>query len=218
MRLKEGDSVRVKAGTKCPEMPDMEIAGWQGRAVGFGDEDGTGKPLVAVAWDSVTLRAMPTTFIEQSERKGLEWAEMTLYADEVEPARPRDSGDDVDEALDELETRYSWLGMGAQGKRIYQVVSAAASMDDLDVLTAWENHLREALAFPFEAKLESEGKGSETVTVAGIEYPDDEFGLMTACQAGGKQRLCALADLLPTDPKSPNRQPLLDYRAWLANA
>ena len=38
---------------------------------------------------------MPAAMIEQCEEQGLDWAEMALGVDDVEPARPRDNERDV---------------------------------------------------------------------------------------------------------------------------
>jgi hypothetical protein len=57
-KYREGDAVRVKPGTVCPDAPDLDIGGWQGRVTDLthaNDSD----PAMGFAWDSISLRAMP---------------------------------------------------------------------------------------------------------------------------------------------------------------
>jgi hypothetical protein len=72
-QYREGDAVRVKPGTACPDAPDLDIGGWQGRVTDLTWANDTSDPTIGFAWDSISLRAMPPWFIEEAERQGLDW-------------------------------------------------------------------------------------------------------------------------------------------------
>lgn len=97
-----GDCVRLKADRICPDDDSLTIGGWQGRVLG---RDGDG---VDVAWDRWTLESMPLRFLYSSEREGLSWREMRLDADDLEPARTRDSEPEVAIARRQIEQRIAW--------------------------------------------------------------------------------------------------------------
>ena len=45
MDYQEGDAVRVKAGTACPDAPDLDISGWQGRITDLSQADNESEPV-----------------------------------------------------------------------------------------------------------------------------------------------------------------------------
>ncbi len=219
---REGDAVRVKPGTTCPDVPDLDIGSWQGRVTDLthaNDSD----PTIGFAWDSISLRAMPAWYIEDSERKGLGWSTMYLGLDEVEPAEPRDTEPEVAQAQEEIAARFGWLGIGPEGESIQEVVNTAIdNMDEWAVLLAWEEHLGQKLRFPFEAEVdEFQERGplqtGDRLTVLGIEDIDDLYGIIVSCRKGGRRYHFPLADLAAVDENSPNAQPIQDYRVWFAN-
>ena len=108
MVYREGDPVRVKPGTACPDASELDFSGWQGRVSDLSWVDDDSDPTIGFAWDSISLRAMPTWFIEDSELNGLDWARMYLSTDQVEPAEPRDTEQDVERARREIEARSSF--------------------------------------------------------------------------------------------------------------
>jgi hypothetical protein len=81
--FKIGDPVRVKAGMLYPDVPDLDISGWQGRVT---DVSGAADdlPVIGLAWDSIALRSLPERFIEQCEEEGLDWPEIYLEAADLE--------------------------------------------------------------------------------------------------------------------------------------
>ena len=78
--FKKGDTVRVKQDVMCPDYKGLCIAGWQGTVTDV-DKAGKGAPMVDIAWDGTTLRAIPSDYISQSEEEGLDWESMTLSAE-----------------------------------------------------------------------------------------------------------------------------------------
>jgi hypothetical protein len=87
-------------------------------------------PTIGLAWDSVTLRAIPTWVMEKCARDNLNPTEMYLSPDDLEPATPRDSRRDVELAQAEIEERFGWLSIGPEGERIQAVVNSADSTNE----------------------------------------------------------------------------------------
>ena len=108
--FKKSDSVKVKDGVMCPDYEELCLASWQGRIVATEETD-QGEPLVDIAWDSPTLKAIPLAYIENSEEKGLDWTRMCLLAGEVEPAQPRDSEQEARQVSQEMERYCQMLCM-----------------------------------------------------------------------------------------------------------
>jgi hypothetical protein len=65
---------------------------------------------------------MPTSTIEKCEAEGLDWSEMGLDADKVEPVDCRDTPRQTANAKQELEKQYAWVFLGEEGKRINQIL------------------------------------------------------------------------------------------------
>lgn len=210
MPFKIDDSVKVKKNVMCPDYESLCLGGWQGRI--FEIED-----VVGIRWDSITLNQLPLEYIRHSEQEGLDWSEMYLSADEIEPASPRDSEEEVDEILEEMESKYYWLGEGEEGERILQVIGDAE-----DATRAWHCHLSQMLRFPFEAEVsESQDEGpleeGDKVQVQGISETDDLYGVLVDVTCGGKHYVFPLCDLTVRDRISPNYMPVKDYCVWFAN-
>ena len=78
---------------------------WQGRIFDMEDEE-----VIGIRWDSVTLKELPLEYIKKSEKEGLDWAEMYLGPDEIEPASPRETKKQADETAKAMQSEFSWLG------------------------------------------------------------------------------------------------------------
>lgn len=106
----------------CPDSEDLCIEGWQGRVIDIfeGDEE----LLAGICWDSITIKNMPPSFIDQSNEEGLDYSAMSLSPDEVEPAESRDSEKDVVKALREISGAHSWSWLGEAGNRMQKVLAS----------------------------------------------------------------------------------------------
>jgi len=212
MRLKVGDSVKVKKGILCPDEDTLCIGGWQGRI--FEIEDDT----AGIRWDSITLQQMPHAYIKKSEKEGLGWTEMYLGTDEIEPASPRDTESEAERVADLLESKYCWLGReDAEDQRIYKVVADADEPEE-----AWHEYLSKQLTFPFEAQVyEPQDRGhfkrGDKVMVHRISDVDDHYGILVDVTQGRKRSVFPLCDLEVLDKKSKNYTPVKDYCVWFAN-
>lgn len=212
-----GDFVRVKEGVSDPDS-DQDISGWQGRVVEIG-EDNEGQPLLLIAWDSHTLHNMPDLYLEESEIKGLDWRRFLLGAGEVEPAQRRDTNEDVDRVVEEIESQIYWISLGEEGRRIQQILSGVRG--EMEELRAWERYLKENLTFPFEAEVseyqeKTPLRQGDRVRVWEISTVDDLYGVIIAGRWEGESidfPLCDL-DVVGNDL---NGQIVSDYGVWFAN-
>jgi hypothetical protein len=211
MRLKIGDSVKVKDDVMCPDDDSFNLGGWQGRAIKI--VDGT----IGIRWDSVTLGQMPHEYIKQSEEEGLGWSEMYLSPEHVELASPRDSEETADKVREAIESTSFWLGHGDRGERILKVI-----VDAEDEIEAWRDHLLKTLTPPFDAKIsEPQERGGlrygDKVKVYGIIKASHHYGISVNIRRRRVRFVLPLCDLGISDKSSPNYTPLLDYCVWFAN-
>ncbi len=103
-----GDSVIVKAGVKDPDSGN-DIGGWQGRVLSVDGES------VLLEWDSSTLKVMPDAMIDWCEEEGLDWSQMGLGADEVEPVEPRDTVAATSRTKKRIAAQHAWAFFGRRG-------------------------------------------------------------------------------------------------------
>ena len=218
--FKVGDSVVVKTGVKDPDFGG-DIGGWQGRVTAV-QADEQGFPMLDLQWDSLTLQQIPGADIERSEEEGLDWGAMSLSADEVEAAQPRDKPADVDEVLAERSAAYAWAYLGEQGMRIQAVLRGVDEDDDSEAFTAWSQYLKKRLSFPLEARVsEMQERGplqaGDAVKVTGIRGVEDLYGVFVDVRAGLRKLVFPLCDLEAVDESSPNYELIDDYAVWFAN-
>lgn len=218
---KIGQSVVVRPGTGDPDY-GYDLSGWQGRVIESQHVDEQKKPLVTIAWDSLTLKQMPDEMIQRCEEDGLDWSRMGLYASEVAPASSRDKIHQVEGVKAELEQKHQMDHLGEEGRRIQQVLNRATRKGEIGAFKAWEKYLLANLTFPFEAEVsEWQDRGSirtgERVRVLGIEMVDDWYGLIVAIKTKHGHYDFPLCDLEVLSGGSPNYQPVKDYAIWFAN-
>lgn len=213
-----GESVVVKKGTTDPDF-GTEISGWQGRVTyACSDDEGD---LVTIAWDSVTLRAMPPGIIDKSEEEGLDFTVMSLDSSDVERVEPRDTEENATAAAEETQQEHAWAGLGEEGKRIQKVLAGVEQGNVSEALEAWERHLTKCLSFPFRAVVDDAEPGpvkiGDTVRVKGISGEDDLCGIIVEVRLGQRRHDLPLCDLAVHDRNSTYHQIVDDYRTWFAN-
>lgn len=236
--FKIGQCVIVKPGVKDPDL-GTDIGGWQGRVrdIEIGEDN---KPLVTFEWDSISLKQLTGTAIQHSEEEGLDWTAMSLYPEEIEHARPRDTQAEVEELIKEISSEHAWDYRDEQGRRIQQVLKdivdvdededeeydeeddEEADDDDLEAFDAWKNYLEGRLKFPFEAEVsEYQDRGplqsGNKVTVLGIEDYEDLYGILVKIKKGARTYIFPLCDLEAKDKNTPNYTLVDDYAVWFAN-
>jgi hypothetical protein len=221
LNFKVGDSVKVKEETQCPDLKDLCIGGWQGRVSEIREEKNA-KNLVCIRWDSITLKNMPSYFIDQSEEEGLDYTRIYLWSEEVEPAKCRDNEEDVENIVEEISKNHSWSWLGKGGRRIQKVLTDVDEEDEIEALEAWKNYLEKVLTFPFDVEVsEYQEKGplqsGDKVSVKKISVVDDLYGIIVELRHGHKKYDFPLCDLKCIASNSLNYQPVKDYCVWFAN-
>ena len=220
MKFKKGESIRVKQGISDPDYPTIDISGWQGRIVEFDGEDEDGE-LYIIAWDSISLRNMDSEVILDAIEEGIDYSLITLYANDLEKASPRDKEKDVETALAEIEEEFFWSDLGEQGERIRAVLKTAKSKTEKDSLKAWDTYLKSKLKFPMKVIFvgESEGVFNEgaALSLLSIDSISDMMGIMgTAKLEKGTTASVPLCEL-DTEEENEANLALYDYCIWFAN-
>src|SRR4051794_13041473 len=81
-RFKVGDKVRVKAGVKDPDFPDMPLGGWTGQVTEIIEHDGQINCMFKL--DERTLAGIHPIYKRRCEVDGLDLEFMVLGQDEIE--------------------------------------------------------------------------------------------------------------------------------------
>jgi hypothetical protein len=215
---KVGDSVIVKPNILDPDF-GVDIGGWQGRLSQRPDpEEGM---LLHISWDSLTLKNMPVWMIERCQEQQLNWSQMCLDLQDVEPTQPRDTEQDVKDAVATIKSRPKtpWGSLGEKGVRIGQVVAQVESDDLMSALVVWEKHLNTTLTFPFRAKIFETWSANplrmnQKVSVQHILRMNPMEGIIVGLSYWWRSYDHPLCDLIVADTRSPNYDPVEDYMAW----
>jgi len=215
--LRIGDSMRVKPDI-LDEKFGTDLSGWQGRVVEIDEKN----QLILLAWDSVTLNAMPESFISAVEQNGSGWDQYYLRSDDAEAVSARDTETDVEAVVEQITRKFYWHYLGEEGIEISKVLAGTDLDDEFEQFERWEEYFSSVLRFPFEAEItESQDRGplhsGDILTVQGVESVEDIYGLIVRVKKGRKTYHFPLCDLTPTDEKSPNYQPVRNYAIWFAN-
>jgi len=165
---------------------------------------------------------MPREYVEECETEGFGYESMTLSTDDVLPAEPRDTANDVVAARNELAKRVSWLALGDEGKRIKLVLEGVDEDDEMAAFEAWEAHLGRTLTFPFDARVAESRDGwvireGDRLNVVGIAEVDDTHGVIVDVMRGRERYQFPLRDLEVVDRASANWRQVTDHATWFAN-
>jgi hypothetical protein len=221
--FKIGDAVAVKAGVEDPD-DGRDIGGWQGRVTGYDEEDPN---LVEFDWDSIALRAFTFDELMDLEAEGLKWWTMRLYREDLEPATPRDTEEDVARVREELQAKIDeeepitgmLRGDRPHGRAVLDLVERMPTHDQQTVREAWHTYLQSALKLPFIAELYADGprpwRRGDRVTVRAITRLDPEAGTMVRVEhkrLGGRE--FPLDDLDIPTKSAANYDLLSEYIDW----
>lgn len=212
-----GAAVVVMAGVKEVET-GVDMSGWQGRIIDVDNESN----LLTIEWDSITLRALPPTYIEQSEENGYGWDQYFLLPTDVTLTTARDTATDVAAARAELERLYAWVALGPEGKAIQAVLKDVDPADTMAAINTWEKHLQAVLHFPFKAviaEFQEHGRlqAGDQVQVRKLAESNERYGLLVEIQSQHGITLFPLCDLEVANPNSPNHKHVQNYAVWYAN-
>ena len=222
IKLKPGNSVVVKQGVKDPDFAKLDLSGWQGRVLIIDSSSNPDHTLVNIEWDSKTLKQIPSWYIEQSETKRYNWNTMILYDTDVEKTKARDKKSDVKKIRKKLESKYHWLHLGEEGKRIGKILKEVDPNDIMECLFRWAEYLDENLNFPITAIVDETDdygpvKEGEKVSIKSLPHLEDLRGIIAEIRLGRKKYAFPLCDLEVINKKSPDYQLIDDYRIWFAN-
>ena len=221
MNMKLGDSVIVKQGVKEPDLKEFEIGGWQGRVVEIDTKSDKDNILITIEWDSLTLKQIPSNYIEQSEREGFGWNNMTLYESELEKIKPRDKEESVKQAQNILSDKHHWDSLGDEGIRISKVLDKVNPHDEMECLQKWVEYLDNELTFPIHAIVsDSEDnwliKSRDKVIIKALPHIVDMYGIIASIRLNGEKYEFPLCDLEAIDKTKIDFQLIEDYRTWFA--
>jgi hypothetical protein len=59
---------------------------------------------IGIEWDSITLKNIPSSVIDQCEVENLDWTQMCLSSTDVELTQPRDTEEDVAAIIEQIES------------------------------------------------------------------------------------------------------------------
>lgn len=212
-----GASVVVRTGVKEVET-GVDMSGWQGRITDVDDDHN----ILTVEWDSITLRALPPRYIEQSEENGYSWEQYFLSPTDVTQAPIRDTEADVAAAIVELQRLYTWVALGPEGKAIQAVLKDVDPADTVAAINTWEEHLQGVLHFPFKAviaEFQEHGRlqAGDQVQVRKLAESNERYGLLVEIQSQHGIALFPLCDLEVANQQSPNYEHVQHYAVWYAN-
>jgi len=91
----------VKSGTLAQDF-GSDFSGWYGRTADLLRTD-EGETRIQVIWDSFSLKNLPLAIIAKCEQEGIDWTGALLRLDEIERAEPRDTWDEVQDAVEQIE-------------------------------------------------------------------------------------------------------------------
>jgi len=217
MKWEIGDTVRVKDGFKDEEI-DLAMGGWQGRITEIFDDEGG----VTVAFDSITIKAMPVSYIRHCEEEGYSWDEYGFETAWVETAEPRDAGYEVTAAIQERAGEVRYAHLGEEGRAIEAILNEVDPDDEMEDADAWEEYLENHLTFPFEAtvdEFQERGplQGGDRVRVLGIEMVDEHYGVIVELRRGRNVYHHPLCDLKMVGRASAQKDLVQLYAVWFAN-
>ena len=221
-RFDVGSAVRVKAGTRDPNYPDIPIGGWMGTVVEVEHE--RGQPSYEVEWNQATLDQIPPVYRKRCDRDDFLVERMWLDEIDLEP----DTGEPVSiEQPTDIVTRP--LSKHDRDDRI-RAVFELTSDDPLPAISEenllkYYQHLKTHLAFPFQARyhhLEVEllevTRYTATMTkLAPPEDCNDEEGVICEGKEDGDPVELPLFEI-EVIGNHPNRQLVEDYSYWFCNA
>ena len=217
INFKVGDSVIVKADVLDPDL-GTDIGGYQGRITEIEPQNN----LIAIDWDSITLKNMADAAIDKCEEEGWDWTRMYLEATQVELTQPQDSVKDIAPIIEQIKSQHRWSYLGEEGKGIQAVLAAVDLDDEMAVFQAWQEHLEKELHFPFEAvvaEFQERGplRSGDKVTVEKMTDVFNLYGPLVKVKHKRRRYDFPLCDLEATEQNSSNYRFLREYVVWFAN-
>ncbi len=218
MKFKIGDSVKVKPGIVVDE---MDVSGWHGR---IDESDYDDDEIVCVRLDSIVLRSLSEDYIKATLAMTTAESFNAFYLrkDDVEPAPPRDTVEDIKTALDDILRKYEWAAE-EDGSGEFDLIQQVMLIDEFtDPFDKWNDYIQKNVSFPFRAKVSefqeySKVRYGDVLTVKSIEELDYNYGILVKVRKRLESFVFPLCDLEAVDKNSPNYLPIRAYVVWFAN-
>jgi hypothetical protein len=222
-RFQIGAKVRVKAGVRDPDFPDIPLGGWAGSVKDVQQAEGQTRYLIA--WDRATLRGMHPVYKKRCERDALELELMWLGDEDLEP----DDGTPVTlEQPTSIVTKP--LSEKDQDDRVRMALGLTHDDPLSDVteetLLAYHRYLGAHLTFPLYITCwEKSGPFASkkvTVSITRLADPqeggiDEEYGLTCWGRNPNAEEIEVPLDEIELRKKDANRRLLSDYAHWFHN-
>ena len=215
--FKVGDSVIVKAGVLDPDL-GTDIGGWQGRISEVDSESN----IIAIDWDSITMKNIPDSVIAKCKEEGWSWNQMYLESTDVELTQPQDTEEDVAAIIGQIESQHRWSYLGEEGKGIQADLADVDPDDEMAAFQAWNEHFKKVLSFPFKAVVaefqeRSPLRSGDKVTIQSLADVVGLYGILVKVEHKRRRYDFPLCDLEATAPNSSNYRFLREYVVWFAN-
>ena len=216
MTFKIGDIVKVKQGVLDPDFGD-DIGGWQGQVSEINSD------LVCIDLDSITLSKCPDKYIQQCEEDGLDWEQIYLSNEDIEPAIPRITPANLTDIKKAIHLKHQWDHLGESiSKRIHEVLKNTKITDEKELMDAWEQYLKNNLSFPFAAEIsEYQNQGplqqGDKIRIHGIIGNDEHYGVFVKLRLGKRVFDFPLCNIAVGDKNTNNYLIVDDYSVWFAN-
>ncbi len=212
-----GSSVVVKDDTFDSDLK-TSITGWEGRVISIEEES-----VLTIAWDSITLKAIPKKVIDFCEEEEINWEEITLSISDLNISQSRDTEKDVSKIVEELKEKHYWSHLGEQGRRVKFVLGTTDRDDLLEAHRVWGVYLQKMLELPFTALVadelapESPVQQGNIVKVVGIEGYDEEDGVLVWIEYKEEEYTLPLFILEAEKQPSKNYELVDDYFTFFDN-
>jgi len=180
-KIKVGDYVKVKKGTKAPDFEYQLMDNWQGRVIEVQEE----YKMVDIEWDSETLMNTPEKYLRDLIKKGYDYKIMTLEITELEQATRRDNLTQGNELKAKLDAKLYWIELFEDEKKSkrYGKLFQGIALDNYNQLyQKWKKYLAGNLKFPIETKVVESERGrikyGDQIKLLDIEDYDEMYGIL----------------------------------------
>ena len=216
-KLKVGDTVRVKKGTKDPDY-GFDIGNWHGRIAEIDSQNSLG----LIELDSITLSEIPDEYFKKCEVDGVAWDKLYLDLGDIEKAEKRGTEKALAGKREEIEHRHRWDYFGESGEIINQALDGFDDDYDSEADQKWENYLEKKLSFPIDAVIgQYQNRGplqqNDKIRIHGIYGTDDSYGVIAKIRFGRKAYHFPLCDIDVMNKSSDNHKIIEAYSVWFSN-
>ena len=146
-KFPEDSSVRVVKSVKSPIMKKMNMKDWEGRVINAYIDD-EGEPVYEVAFDSITLNAIPEKYIEEAVDDMESFGQYIFYEHQLANSQPRDTFDETIATYRTKYHSYTWEYLDdGEATALKEIMLAQPHMTDHE---NWVNYLNQNMRFPFD--------------------------------------------------------------------